>query len=539
MEDIGGNPLSEQGAGAGSPIMSSLKSKLLENLIYPQTSEYTSQDQPQSGRVLLGRAGPSYNSRQEEPAATSLGDDVESIRKTCNYISNIVTNFHVNQDQIPDEAKKFVMEMDSKLLDMALNKGIQVQGEPGPSVKPKQPKFHSDHHDNKHGGAETETEQDQKPRFQRKNRNLQFSSSDSSPEISRSSRRRGRIFTNTNRGSNADNSVSMVHMVEALRRFDTRLVPKPEAYNLESGLPFETYLELFEEYCESTFKGSSSLWVSELGRLLSGPIREAYHALKVPGESYESLKVKLIRWCSDSKDNVTRDIRKKFEKARMNPGESFRLYAARLEGAFRLAYPNKNPAKSATLRRKFLESIPKTFRKQLSTAGSLLAMQGRELSWNEILIFASRQDVDMEASDYESAADHPSVWVSTSPSILDKDKSADSKFPSNTQGSRSKIPESEQYESRTCDYCNIKGHIKANCMRFNKLCFVCGSRDHRISQCPHKRDESSRQRSTSPTSSRRPSITRKQSRSRRERQVSFQMDDDSGSGNSNSQANLN
>ena len=38
-----------------------------------------------------------------------------------------------------------------------------------------------------------------------------------------------------------------------------------------------------------------------------------------------------------------------------------------------------------------------------------------------------------------------------------------------------------------CNYCQKPGHTRPNCRRANGLCLVCGSRDHSIEACPHRR----------------------------------------------------
>jgi len=38
-----------------------------------------------------------------------------------------------------------------------------------------------------------------------------------------------------------------------------------------------------------------------------------------------------------------------------------------------------------------------------------------------------------------------------------------------------------------CNYCQKPGHTQQNCRRANGLCLVCGSRDHSVEACPHRR----------------------------------------------------
>ena len=74
------------------------------------------------------------------------------------------------------------------------------------------------------------------------------------------------------------------HLFQILSPLDTRSVPKPEKFDMASGQLFSDFITLFEEYCTHTFRGSTTLWVPELGRLLSGNILDAFSTLRVPGE---------------------------------------------------------------------------------------------------------------------------------------------------------------------------------------------------------------------------------------------------------------
>jgi len=39
-----------------------------------------------------------------------------------------------------------------------------------------------------------------------------------------------------------------------------------------------------------------------------------------------------------------------------------------------------------------------------------------------------------------------------------------------------------------CDYCQKAGHTQQECRMANGLCLICGSGDHSIESCPHKRN---------------------------------------------------
>ena len=75
-------------------------------------------------------------------------------------------------------------------------------------------------------------------------------------------------------------------------------------------------------------------------------------------------------------------------------GESLRLFAARLERSFSLAYPSKCSELSLTLQRKFLESVPRNFKRQVTSTATTLRLQNLKLDWNGILALASAHDAE-------------------------------------------------------------------------------------------------------------------------------------------------
>ena len=291
---------------------------------------------------------------------------------------------------------------------------------------------------------------------------------------------------------NGGDAAALATLVEALSKLDGRKAPKPSKYEVTSGRPLEAFLAEFEEYCVHSFRGSSSLWASELADFLIGPIYEAYSALCCPGESYHILKRKLQNWFSDYKETVHKKTRRKFEKAQIKPGEPLRLYAARLEKLFTLAYPSKRIKSSRTLRRKFLDTVPRGFKKHVFAVASFMRMQGRELDWLNILPLTSSYDTEhvTEKSSLDSEPEVSEVWAATSapsPYLPVKTTQRDSPVFHRTLPSQrtfqDETPRETAFESRSCHFCKRKGHIKQDCRRFNKQCLACGSSHHMVSDC--------------------------------------------------------
>ena len=509
-------------------------------------------------------AGPSETPKQSTAAAATekvsnvdLGD-LDDIAKTCQYISNVVTNLNKKLSRVPPNIKTEIDNLNSQLLGViggADNSPSSVTDPTSDGAGPDRQQTHrkftnvrirGERHskdtssssnylppnarhvyntNHKIKNAHRKTRQARKSRVQRREHS---SSSDSYDVPQTCNLRKSRARVKNRSGLKSSNSVlSAEQVAQLMTKFDTRIVPKPEQFDASSGQSFKDFLALFEEYCQHTFRGSSSLWVGELGRFLTGEMHKAFQFLKVPGDSYESIKSKLIKWRKDSHEVYDIDKRSRFTNARMESGESLRLFATRLEKTFRIAYPSHSVQKSRTLREKFMGSIPDSFRKQLYNARSMsLAMNDKELSWSNILSLASRFDTqsntDLVVED-DSAVwvnhslqnynqphafhnssqkfSRPHVWYSnpvphsqpsTNPYLNNSRRNYSLGRTKNGKPFhaqlRSKSAVSAPSGNIVCFHCNKPGHFKSQCRRYLKLCLVCGSADHLIATCPQRRE---------------------------------------------------
>ena len=483
----------------------------------------------------------------EESDSSGPVDDVAALQGHCEYLANEVKNLQDRYSALPPQAQQCVDGLTRKLQ-------LILPGGSGESRKPPKkssevsrssPKVvlpvlkcsETDTGDESEVSHVSSTKKKKKAvrkvkretsvRMKREtsaSSEESFKSSVSDATKTSSTERESRKASRRTHGSSRSDTpaaLNVVQLAALLSRLDTRSVPKPENFDLESGQSFKDFLKTFEEYCSNTFRGSTALWVSELPRFLQGSIRDAYTALWVPNDTYKSMKAKLLKWCRDSSEVIELDIRKRFERIKLLPGESLRIYAARLERAFCMAFPNRHAEHSKTLQRKFLDTVPKSFKKQISTTRSIsLTMNKRDLTWSTILSLASRQDAEQgTTSDSDGGnLDGPEVWASTlpaSPSIppnpFVEDQSRTSALSPHArewhptaqnsrltvsgrsaslgrQASQSWDRNSDRgIENRRCHYCYKQGHIRADCRRLNGSCLVCGSSDHQIARCPRRR----------------------------------------------------
>ena len=340
-----------------------------------------------------------------------------------------------------------------------------------------------------------------------------FSSDEDSSDLSDKESRNSKVFQQvkgsrsprvqqpvSHNGSN-NSIVTVDQLTDIFSKFDRRTVPKPEPYNMCEGHDFEDFLALFEEFCTNSYCGSSRLWISELGRLLEGDMSVAFQALRSPSDNYEGIKMKLLQWHLENRDTYNRNRRTKFDEAMRCSGESIRLYAARLEKLFKLAYPRKTVDTSKTLREKFFKTVPSALQQQISTMRNVgISMHRSDITWATILVLATAFDSEHRVAQPSEMTPVFVGAVASCHSVTDAMTQCNvvgEVFESNEQQmrqSRSSVrqSQSQQRNSRSnsssrniiCFFCKKRGHVKEDCRRLKGLCLACGSPDHKIGQCP-------------------------------------------------------
>jgi len=316
-------------------------------------------------------------------------------------------------------------------------------------------------------------------------------------------------------GVDQHNANLSTSLIQVLSQLDNRRYPKPEEFDINSGQSFTKFLTSFENYCSNTFRGNSDGWTTELRQFLRGPVRQTYDLVHYPGESYVEIRQKLVEWCDEAQGSVIKSNRRKFDQIQMRPGESLRMYAARIEREFRLAFPKKRPLSSETLRSKFLETVPLPVRRHIASAQSIMSITNQSMNWKILLKLVSTYDLHSDdiVEDTAVTPHVTEVWATTEafpePDVRDRPLSTqprsrslsrpranlhsdeNRRFSTERMGQVNRLQQhrttSRAYESQSCFYCKRRGHQKKDCWRLNRLCLACGSPDHRISQCPNRR----------------------------------------------------
>ena len=299
--------------------------------------------------------------------------------------------------------------------------------------------------------------------------------------------------------------------IQALERLDTRCTPRPQPFDQASGQSLRQFLQAFENYCRGSFRGSEDTWIDELGRYLEGDLAHAYNSLKIPGEGYWEVKRKLLAWHKESKEWRNAGSRDLFRKARMHPGESLRLFAARLEKLYRLAYSNREVEESRTLREKYCDAVPRGFKKQIKTLTAVTkCVQGDPVTWSNITQLASQFDASLqrEGSSTSDDMDTYSIQAASKASWPVQNTSSERGTAWSQGGARSggfarrepqgsyhkgakqtpwqalRPTELQKQQISECWYCHRLGHARATWCKLLGQCLAREARDHFLAACP-------------------------------------------------------
>lgn len=441
--------------------------------------------------------------KSDDNPELNVGSDIEAIQDTCLYVRKIVQNFNAHLENLPEKTQKLVSDLNKSLTEICKSTTPDQDSDDSEASSDYVPdpvrkvRFRDGVQDTCPRSTTTKREVAGVKKFS-KGKAMEGSS-----EPHFSSR------PDDVRLPQDQNLLSMTQMMQVLSRLDTRTVPKPENFDLSSGQRFTEFLLIFEEYCGNTFRGSSARWIGELGRFLTGDVKVAMEAIKVPGETYETLKHKLTRWVESRAELLKVDCKARFRDAVMKPGESLTLCAARLENLFQQAYPSRSVEGNATLRTKYFSIVPDQIRSQLINARTMTkTMTGSELTWSQIIAYVSQYEIDYKPKITDTDGE---IWVTHSGSVSDQEKKVDfsgSKpqvvdlCPQSSSGNQNGQHNLEQprrprgddrpvYRGRgsdvLCSYCKKGYHHRKDCWYMLQLCLVCGSEYHSIAQCPDLR----------------------------------------------------
>lgn len=304
---------------------------------------------------------------------------------------------------------------------------------------------------------------------------------------------------------------SMKDWKSLFERLDGRQMASLPKFDENAGLGLAKYLKSFEKHCSNNFRGDRDTWLGELELHLQGKLLSAFQALRNANDGYDVTKHKLLEWFSDMKDLRRETNKQQFKNAKHEPGEPVSLFGTRLERLFKVAYPLRKPDNNRTLQEKFVTSVPKTFRKILNSQMMSCKINDQPITWRAMMKCARLYDLQNEKQK-EGSEPEVIINVSQQRKLADAAIQCDENnvvYRNSTNFSRRQNHPPrrsvDQRQSRpsertprnivrqnvdfrrmamSCSYCKRLGHEIGDCRARWNLCFICGSEEHFLRDCP-------------------------------------------------------
>ena len=178
-------------------------------------------------------------------------------------------------------------------------------------------------------------------------------------------------------------------------RLDNRPYMELDAFDEKSGETLKEYVIRFEDHCRKNTRGDSKLQIKLLEEKLSGQTLKAFRSFKTKTDRFEDTKRKLLQWYSDMKEMRHEKSKSKFQNMTYESHDSLFIYSNALEQQFKLAYPNKDVQTNKTLRKKFTESMPEEFKKELLIHTRAKALENKTTTWDEVQRLTRMKDIEI------------------------------------------------------------------------------------------------------------------------------------------------
>ena len=481
-------------------------------------------------KLIMANAGPSVgNGNVSDTGRTSEVEEEAYVEEHVKLVVDFLEHLKTRGDALPPKAKAGYRDLKVYLKDF--EKNVEPSGAPrtggddGSSVDE-----HGDGDDqttsetsrNSHRSRTGSTNRRsgggklRRTGFQR----ITESSSDSSSSRV-SPRRRGRVYIKKEKPETVRERwtpTTEILLQKVAEGVDNRKVPDQAPFDDRTGEDLHRYLEKFEEYCRSMYKGSRDLWIGELERHLTGRTLEGFKVTRDVRDTYGRAKKKLLEWHCRSASERKAEYRKEFYQVKYNRKDSLYFHSVRMERLFCLAYPTRKVDSSKTLRSQFVSTLPKGVKNRIEDRIFTFKTEGQPVTWDKIQKCVKACDEAMEeeirtkgladadeeivihigreAGEKESKLSNGQgrgIWNSreTSDPGLDAPKVLRGSFPKRPEkstgwtGSRhSTIPDwAGGTTIKKCYYCNRLGHVSRVCRKRLGQCFKCGATGHQAREC--------------------------------------------------------
>ena len=277
------------------------------------------------------------------------------------------------------------------------------------------------------------------------------------------------------------------------RSFFPREVVQPQPFSMDGNISLGKFLDKFERYFKSKFDGNQRDCTQELGRFISGELKQAYDALGGAQRKYRDMKAALLQWSKAQGLGKTRRWKTELQQAGMKRDETLKLYCMRLEEVAQRAYPSDRKECVKQLKNVFVKTAPSEFLKHMDERERIKVAlrQGKSLTWGEIVELAEWVDKKRKKAQLKDCDDELDKELtrrlcnlkSTTKAALGSVAEIDR--PARIFRNSSQMQGASANSSRVeCHWCGWLGHEESKCWKKLGCCGICGSDEHTITGCP-------------------------------------------------------
>lgn len=342
------------------------------------------------------------------------------------------------------------------------------------------------------------------------------SSSSNSSNYYRNMRRKITKHRNT-RKHKEENDITV--LTSFLKRLDARAVPDIEKYNESSGVHLSKYLDKFEDYCQTKFRGKDYLWTHELEKHLAGRTLDGFKAIRKFDDDYREVKEKLLGWYSEEEENRKRKAKQRFNNAKPRTNETMYLYSQRLEGLYLNVHPKHQVKYSKTLINKYKDTVHTDLKIILNSQLFDHKLKGEKVLWKTIQKCGRIYDLDVKQDSgkdsdndkeiiinlnkptntnttYKPHTDNQQRYYQSKQFFNNRFRNTDKntyqgKFTNNKQFLSQRRPIEQ---GKKCNLCKRFGHNEADCRTKHNKCFICGRNNHFYRDCYYNKNNQSNSR---------------------------------------------